>query len=635
MTVSRTESETQFEPAMTTRREVVLVLLLFGFLALIFCVPVFSNFNQWGIQDWDQHMFYQAAPRAIVLDYGQFPLWNPFYTGGMPLFANPQSTFLSPVWLLVLALGPVWGLKLEIWLHLVIALMGTYLVARHYGLSASAAILAAAVFALSSTISLSVAVGMTTFLTIAFVPWLMLFFLKAFRDIRYAVVAGLVCVLMYFGGGLFPLINTLTFIAVFAGFSVLFGETKLVQTLKVLAIIGLVMFGVGAIKFLPSFELIRQYPRPESDYSGYSLSSLAYSLLSRNQSLAAVLDMPMEKPGFLTGISYTMDENGMYIGLIPFALFLTGVVVYLRRFKVWILTLAVFVWLSFGNRIPLSLWQALRHLPLYSALRVAQRFRFVFLLAIALLVALGFQAIRDYLMSKATNRKRLVQGAAAVLVGLIVADLIFVSSAPLWETFQIPPQTAPPREAFHQVWELQRYNKEGAFAEPAEQVKDVKEAYRRDMYNSWSALYPALQANLGTVHAYEALFVPRKATPQGSERYRGETYLSGTTGTAEYLVWSPNRLVIAVQPMSEGYLMVNQNYHTGWHVRGDPVRRVEAVENLLAVKVTPENRQVELYYLPTSFVVGAVISGISLILCVVILWKTRKMHSGDRTRHWD
>jgi len=236
-------------------------------------------------------------------------------------------------------------------------------------------------------------------------------------------------------------------------------------------------------------------------------------------------------------------------------------------------------------------------------------------------------------MSKATNRKRVVQGAAAVLVGVIVADLILVSSAPLWKTFQIPPQPIPARGDFHQVWELQRYNKDGAFAEATAQVKDVKEAYRRDMYDSWSALYPALQANLGTVHAYEALFVPRKATPGGSERYRGETYLSGITGTAEYRLWSPNRLVIAVQPEGEGYLVVNQNYHTGWHVRGDPVRRVEAVENLLAVKVTPEDRQVELYYLPTSFVAGAVISGVSLILCVAIIGKTRQKRRGDRTRH--
>ncbi len=611
------------EPGGASRREALLALGLFGFLASVFCLPVFSNFNNWGIQDWDQHMFYQAAPRSIVLDYGQFPLWNPFYTGGMPLFANPQSTFFSPVWLLVLGWGPVWGLKIEIWLHLVIGLMGAYLVARHYRLGISAAILAAAVFMFSSMYSLSLAVGMTTFVTIAFVPWLILFFLKAFADIRYAWVAGLVCVLMYFGGGLFPLINTLTFIAVFSGLSVLLAETKLVPTVKVLAVIVLVMLGLGAIKFLPSLELIRQFPRPESDYSGYSLSSLAYSLFSRDQSLTAVLNMPMEKPGLLTGISYALDENGMYIGVIPFALFLTGAVVYFCRFKVWILTLAVFIWLAFGNRVPLSLWQAMRHLPLYSDLRVAQRFRFVFLLAIALLVALGFQAVRDYLAS-ITSRRRLAQAAPVAFVVLIIADLIIVSSAPLAEAFQIPPQAAPAREAFHQIWELPRYNKDGVFAEPADKVTDVNEAYRRDMYNSWSALYPSLLANEGTVHAYEAFFVPRKAVSRGSGRYRGEAYLEETAGTATYRIWSPNRLVIDINPAGAGHLVINQNYHTGWHVGGYPKRRVEEVDGLLAVKVTPKDTEVELYYLPSSFVVGAAISLLTLILSMLWLLRSRQ-----------
>ncbi len=609
-------------------REVLLVLTLFCAIAFVFCLPVLANFSMWGIQDWDQHMFYQAAPRSVALDYGQFPLWNPFYTGGMPLFANPQSTFLSPVWLLVLGLGPVWGLKIEIWLHLVIGMMGAYLVARHYRIGASAAILAAAVFMLSSMYSLSLAVGMTTFATIAFVPWLMLFFLKAFADLRYAWVAGAVAALMYFGGGLFPLINTLTFIAVFCVFAVLLRETGLRQTVTVVGVMLLVMFGLGAIKFLPSFELIRQFPRPESDYSGYSLSSLAYSLLGRDQTLTAVLSMPMEKPGFLTGISYALDENGMYIGVIPFVLFLIGVAASFRRFRVWILTLAVFVWLSFGNRVPLSLWQALRHLPLFSALRVAQRFRFVFLLAVALLVALGFQALLGYL-TRATPRRRLLRAVEIGLVALVVVDLIVVSSAPLAEAFQIPPQAAPPRDAFHQLWELPRYNKDGPFAEPADKVTDPAEAYRRDMYNSWSALYPSLLANQGTVHAYEALFVPRKAIPLGSDRYQGEVFLRGTGGTVAYRLWSPNRLVIDIKAAGDGYVVVNQNYHTGWRVSGAAARRVEPLEGLMAVKVTPQDSTIELSYLPTSFVVGAVISLATLVLSVVWFWRLRR-RSGNQ-----
>ena len=108
-------------------REIALALLFFCMLAVIFTWPILARFDNWGIQDWDQHLFYQDAPRTMLLQYGQFPLWNPYYGGGMPMLANPQSTFLSPVWIFVLIFGAVRGVKLEIVFYLVAGLLGVYL----------------------------------------------------------------------------------------------------------------------------------------------------------------------------------------------------------------------------------------------------------------------------------------------------------------------------------------------------------------------------------------------------------------------------------------------------------------------------------------------------------------------------
>ncbi len=47
-------------------------------IALVFTLPIFRNFDYWGVQDWDQHFFYQVVARRSILQYRQFPLWNPY-----------------------------------------------------------------------------------------------------------------------------------------------------------------------------------------------------------------------------------------------------------------------------------------------------------------------------------------------------------------------------------------------------------------------------------------------------------------------------------------------------------------------------------------------------------------------------
>ena len=74
------------------------LVLFFAVVALIFTLPIFLAFDYWGLFDWDQHLFYHAVPRATILNYGQFPLWNPYYCGGTVLLANPQSRLL-PTWI--------------------------------------------------------------------------------------------------------------------------------------------------------------------------------------------------------------------------------------------------------------------------------------------------------------------------------------------------------------------------------------------------------------------------------------------------------------------------------------------------------------------------------------------------------
>lgn len=92
--------------------------------------------------------YWQAA--ASALRAGTVPLWNPHLFMGVPFLANSQIGFFYPLnWLVWLVLPTPYAVSASIVIHLVIAGMGCYLVARnHWQLSPMAALVSALLFAL-------------------------------------------------------------------------------------------------------------------------------------------------------------------------------------------------------------------------------------------------------------------------------------------------------------------------------------------------------------------------------------------------------------------------------------------------------------------------------------------------------
>lgn len=588
------------------------VFLVFFFLiiAFIFTLPIFKNINNWGLVDWDLDTFYYAVPRTIILKYRQFPLWNPYYCGGMPLLANPQSKFLSPFFLIILLFGEIIGIKILIFLHSLIGLFGVYYLARHYKLNKSASCISSFVYMLSSMYSLPVTAGMTTFMLMAYIPWIFLYYLKSFSNIKYSLLSILFLLLMLFSGGIQLLSITLTFIAVYSFFLVVLKKQPLIKTTKLLTVILLLTLLLGSIKLFPAIELINQYPREIKDYSGYSLNSLQYSLFNRDQSITAENKFPFRAYGFLNGISSGMDENGMYIGLIPFILFLLGIGLYFKPQLALVLCFIIFLWLSFGHRVPvraLRLWGMLRKLPFYKTMRIAQRFRFVFMLCLSIFSGLGFQAVKTYL-NKKIKKKALIQVFTLSLIAFILIDLMAVNSLIFKNAFPVSPFKLKKSKTFYQIWKNPKYDKSG-----------FSNSSQLSWYRSRSSMYPTLLTNVGTICCYEPMAVPRDAIPKEDERYQGEVFLKGTEGKVDIIKWSPNKVVININALSEGYLVLNQNYYPGWKVKGAKNNQVESIDKLLGVKVAPLDKQIEFYYLPTSFIIGLIISLATVSFLFIIL----------------
>lgn len=596
------------------RHEYLLAALLLTAASLALTHPILSNTDYWGPQDWDQHLVYNAVPVHTLLQFQQIPLWNPYVCGGMPMMAYPQSRCLSPTVVLLLLFGTVLGIKLEIVLYFIVGSLGVYSLSRHFRLQPLPALFSALIYMLCSMHALQLATGMTWALSIQYLPWVLLTCQKCFDRAKFLPLTGLLFALIFFAGG--------HYIAPITGLAVLFLSLLAVRTRGVLPtarnlfLIAVWALGIGAIKLIPAVELVHRFPRPTNEGSGFGLEVFPNMLLGRDQTLPVQHNYSGEEE-FIHGMVLGMDENGMYIGWVPLAFFILGLVWYGRRHWNWVVCIAVFVWLSFGTRIPISIWEALRTLPVFSSMYATQRFRIVFLLFVALFAGLGLQGLRER-ASRAKTLRPFVRFLAVGIVLGVVTDLLLVSLPILRNIFVIPPAVVmehliPVDESFRQISRWPSYDSAGP-------------VNREHIYATASGTYPAFLLNKGTVNAYEYLPVSRNAIASDAHAYRGEVYLQNERGRAAYTRWSPNRLTVEVEVWQPDFLVVNQNYDPGWKVTGAASDAVESVGGLLGVRVIPTDKEVEIYYLPNSFLLGCTVTAATLGLWG-LLWALPAMRS--------
>ncbi len=214
----------------------------------IFVFPLFSGINNVGKGDWDFFCFHNELPRNSILEYHQFPLWNPYASGGRPLLADPQVGFLSPTFLSTLLFGCVIGLKIKVFLMLLIGMIGMFLLSQYYRMTKLAGIFVASIFCLSSYLSLHIAEGHIVFLPVLFFPYVFLFYVKSFEQKRYVIFSALALVLTIFEGGIvIPLLGMILFLCPY-GLLAAFKKKSTIPLLN-LAAIFMIAFLLSAIRY--------------------------------------------------------------------------------------------------------------------------------------------------------------------------------------------------------------------------------------------------------------------------------------------------------------------------------------------------------------------------------------------------
>lgn len=151
----------------------LIISLLILMPVIIFMLPIIFTGNKIIPGDGDYYIQMYEALRISIFDYRQFPWWNPWVSGGIPLFANPQFGLISIQSPLVLLFGSVIGYKIALALYVIIGFIGFRLLfIRVFKSDNARATLLAYIWTFSSFIVYRSS-GHYTFLMVAFIPWVL------------------------------------------------------------------------------------------------------------------------------------------------------------------------------------------------------------------------------------------------------------------------------------------------------------------------------------------------------------------------------------------------------------------------------------------------------------------------------
>lgn len=546
-------------------------------------MPLLKDLNLSCSRDWDYFAFLYEMPSISLFEYSQFPLWNPYCGGGIPLIGNPQAGFPSPIFLITSIFGVIAGLKIAVWLHTFAGLWGMWLLAGEMGIRGQCRLVPPVIFMFSGPWVFHLTEGHITWLPAAFLPFIMLAFLKGMENSRWLIAAAIFESIMIYEGGTYVLAYSVLFLMVLALCKSL--ESRDLKPLQAIMVVNLLAAALSAPKLLPMLDLLASNPRVMDLGKVRSWDEFLGSFIDRDTYLGAI-----------------NHEFSAYVGITVVVLYLFSITI-LRKQKALIISSVLIMLVSIGNFAPLSPWTLLHKLPLYRNFQFPTRSLIVLFFTVALLVGL-------YLTRWMAEQKIWAKLILWAIIIYICIDLFSFGSSVLPQVtqpvqvfflrFNGPMQLDKPAELFH----VDTASVTGAGRSVASVHQPFTQIRVPDLekhrHGAHSNQYLPLLQNKGVVDAYETLPFRRYVNAAGDTGYKGEYYLL-QEGKSELLTWSPNKLKFHVRSNSPNRLVINQNYWRGWHSSSGVISNHEG---LLAVDLHAGEYDVSISYLPGFFLWG-------------------------------
>ena len=360
-------------------------------------------------------VFMHEALRA-----GRLPLWSPYIFCGYPMAAEGQIAAFYPPALLISWLLPSSGaVNWLIILHVMLAGVGMYLLARALGVSRFGAWLSAFIFSFSGYLFAHLH-HVSLVCAAAWLPFVLLFIERAWRGsfLPNAVLAAAA----WAGSALCGHPQTTFHTSLAAIFWIGWGSAQslracerkvLLRAARLAAFVFALGLGLAAVQLLLTADLSATAPHGDRGSLAYVTS---FSLLPKH--LLGLLAPNWQ--GTIAFDTYRGEryywEYVLYLGIVPLLLALVGATA--RRGWVWAGVALAALALALGEGNPI--YEILRFVPGFRDFRVPARYIFLFTFATAILAAIGWDVLASW---RRLARGRLLLAAAAIIATATVADL--------------------------------------------------------------------------------------------------------------------------------------------------------------------------------------------------------------------
>lgn len=606
---------------MKNRLDILAFGIIFIAITLASISPLASGGKLNNNDDFFQYASRHESVRKGLLEYHTFPLRAYWFGGGYPTLGDPEDPTLNPLTILTIIFGTVMGLKIIVYLALLVGGLSAYALARYIlGYTRWGALFSGLMFGTSLFIPLRILDGNPNEVYPAFLPLCMLLIGLACRGRKIPLlILPFAFYTMLSDGKLTALmgifyIGLLCLMAIVPAFNIFAGrdarsteKTVDIRPIKILILALFVTSLIGLARFLPALELIK---------GKGGLGSIDLHFYPKEYTIGNIFAFKFQEL-WQWAVTWKGQEGLVTIGWVPVVLFAVALFAFWKRMLPWAICLLLFVWLTMAHNAPVDLMKPLWKLPIFNAVNRPYKY-FTFQIVVTLAIASGqsFWLLRKL-------RYRWLEHLCAII--LILAGM--------WSLY--------PRMA-----RIQRDTYK--FETPAEFLTSEKDFYNiqgQDLKRNrgeplQSVTYFNLIRNIGTIDWYTGIPIAEDAAPKyfvdaGGNRisnpdYRGEMFFleRANKGNTAAGTFRPNSIMIQANVEMPGILIINQNYHRDWRTnRGELFNK----DGLIALRLQETGSyMIRMKYISRSFYAGLAISILSVLALIFVCWANMT----GRILHW-
>ena len=546
---------------------------LFGSILVAFwCFPYITTGSK---MEYGDFSFFSQAYEAIkisILDYHQFPWWNPWVSGGVPLYANPQIGLFSIQTIFTLVFNAPVGLKLSLILYTFLGYYSMYILSLKY-LKIDHYV--STVISLLWIFCSFFVAHLPTHYSFAWYMLIPLFLYLSFNlnGWRSGILLGLAFGIMANS----QIHNAFVHIALVCGVSILFkmcfrsNQKKRIQILVGSFVAVATFILIAGHRFLFVFENNHDFPRNIIDTTPPLFVSI-YGLISPYPiaRFTSVIKHPLPPfaPHGFHEISATIGIFAIFSGIISllfcvFCFWQKKRIIDVVHIKLIFLFMITCLLLGLGNFTRLAPYNILKHLPILSDMRVPSRW-FIWV-NLAFLIFIG-------LVTKIPKKRDFAYISIVTLLSLGVVELFVLNVG--YQSKILVHQPASVK--FHKHSDFNQQSYFGSINKTSTGLyipdSDKPQPYRE---------YDSTMFNLGVLYANDSFVQIHLAKIKSYRCGIDKDCNLVLTKNAKIISWSPNEITLKRTGNGEIKLNMNESNYITINGKRKSIKTAEPFEEFV------------------------------------------------------